>query len=342
MKIIIYSQNLVSMDGVGNSVIYFKNILENLSNIEVIAQYSNIEGVLSYKDYIKKHESNNILLYHYSIFDINLKSLLELNFRKRIIYYHGITPPEFFSKESELYNNCQKGIADINLLDQFDLYISNSMESKSQFLENLNKKCLENNFIIMPPTELFKKKDEQLEIKTTSSYLDFYYCGTLSKHKNVFSLLNIFNKENKDNSKLSLFTSFSKADSIGYLGEKKYMESIDKGIKFFHRLNDIELHNLKRDMDCFITLSLHEGFCIPLFNSIENLSPTISFPLKCLQDYLPMEYKFLDNNDRLENIKEKYYHNLENIRNTRDYVMDKCLFYSENGIKLILQTADIK
>ena len=108
MKIIIYSQNIIAMDGVGNSSIYFKNILKNFTNVEVIAQHFNIDGVKSFHNYLKIHNPNNILLYHYSIFDINIKSLLELNFRKRIIYYHGITPKEFFPKGSELYKNCKQ------------------------------------------------------------------------------------------------------------------------------------------------------------------------------------------------------------------------------------------
>ena len=341
MKIIIYSQNMVSMDGVGNSSIYFRNILEKFSNVEVIAQHSNIEGVKSFHDYLKIHDPNNILFYHYSIFDINIKLLLELNFRKRIIYYHGITPPKFFPKGSELYNNCKQGLADINLLDGFDLYISNSSESKFQFLENLNKNYIENLHIIMPPTELFKREEEKLNIKTKNSNLDFYYCGSLSKHKNVYSLLEIFNKRNKDYSKLSVFTSFSKDDTLGYLGENKYMEFLDQGIRFFHRLNDEEMSKLNTSMDCFITLSMHEGFCIPIFNSIENLSPTISYPLKCLKDYFPMDYKFLNKNDSLENIKEKYYSNLENIRHTKNFIKDKCLFYKETGLELIFQTINI-
>ena len=44
MKIIIYSQNLVSMDGVGNSSLYFKNNLEKFLDVELISHHSNIEG----------------------------------------------------------------------------------------------------------------------------------------------------------------------------------------------------------------------------------------------------------------------------------------------------------
>ena len=75
------------MDGVGNSSIYFMNLLNNIADIELVAHYSNISGVINFNEYIKKHNPNNILFYHYSIEDINLKLLLELNFKKRIIFF---------------------------------------------------------------------------------------------------------------------------------------------------------------------------------------------------------------------------------------------------------------
>ena len=48
------------MDGVGNSSIYFMNLLKNFSDIELIAHYSNINGVTDFNEYLKKHDPNNI------------------------------------------------------------------------------------------------------------------------------------------------------------------------------------------------------------------------------------------------------------------------------------------
>ena len=99
MKIIIYSQHLVSMDGVGNSAIYFENLFKKFCEVLLVANYSNIDGVLNFKEYCKKHSTNNILFYHYSIEDPNIKLLtLELKFKKRImvIFTHGLLlPPKF-------------------------------------------------------------------------------------------------------------------------------------------------------------------------------------------------------------------------------------------------------
>ena len=336
MKIIIYSQNLVSMDGVGNSSIYFMNLLKNFADIELVAHYSNINGVTTFKEYLKKHDPNNILFYHYSIEDLNLKLLLTLSFKKRIIFYHGITPPKFFSNGSELFNNCKKGLSDINLLDDFDLYISNSTESKNQFLKKVNNNFIEKeNFIIMPPIDLFLKEAKKYKNISLKSGLKFYYCGTLSNHKNVNSLLELFNKNQRSQHKLSIFTSSSKLNCINYLGNNKYREFLKNGIKFFYQLEDEKLNNNLRTMDCFITMSLHEGFCIPLFNSINDFNPVLSLPLKCLQDYFPKNYKYISHNDNFEEIQNKYLHNLENINKFRDFIKDKAKGLTQTGLNML-------
>ena len=333
LKIIIYSQNLVSMDGVGNSSIYFRNLLKSFADIELVAHYSNIKKVTNFNEYFKKHDPNNILFYHYSIEDINLKLLLKLSFKKRIIFYHGITPPKFFSEGSELFNNCKKGLSDINLLNDFDLYISNSTESKNQFLNNSNNSFINNeNFIIMPPIELFLQNKKYYKIKPFKSVIKFYYCGTFSNHKNVNSLLNLFNKHQTSQHKLSIFTSSSKLDCINYLGNDKYNEFLKNGINFFHQLEDQKLNNNLKTMNCFITLSLHEGFCIPLFNSIDNFNPVLSLPLKCLQDYFPKNYKFISHKNNFAEIQKKYLYNLEHINEFRNFIKDKSKSLTQKGL----------
>ena len=181
MKIIIYSQNLVSMDGVGNSSIYFMNSLKSFADVELVAHYSNINVVTNFNEYLKKHNPNNILFYNYSIEDLNLKLLLTLSFKKRIIFYHGITPPKFFSYGSELFNNCKKGLSDINLLNNSIYTYQTLQNQKINFLKKVNNNFIENeNFIIMPPIDLFLKNTKTHENKSLKSGLKFYYCVPLA------------------------------------------------------------------------------------------------------------------------------------------------------------------
>ena len=338
MKIIIYSQNLVSMDGVGNSSIYFMNLFKSFEDVVLVANYSNIPNVINFKEYLKTHNNNDILFYHYSTEDINIKLLLELKFKKRIIYYHGITPPKYFTYRSKLFNSCKKGLSDINLLLDFDLYIANSSASKNQFLDNFNQNLIHHDkFIIMPPIDIFADSKKSNKSTSLKPELNFYYCGTLICHKNVNCLLEIFNKNIKNELKLSIFTSSPKEDISKFLNKKKYMEYQKNGIKFFHKLEDKELIDNFQRMNCFITLSSHEGFCIPLFDAINNFQPVLSFPLKCLEDYFPKGYKYISKVDDLINIQKKYNHNLEYIEISRNFIKDKSKRFSKAGLDLILK-----
>ena len=329
------------MDGVGNSSIYFMNLLKSFADVLLVANQSNIVGVINFNDYLKVHNTNNLLLYHYSIEDQNIKLLLKLKFKKRIIYYHGITPPKFFPHGSKLSNSCKKGLSDINNLQEFDLYISNSSASKKQFLENFNQNYLDRKkFIIMPPINNFSNKKRYIEGKLLDSEINFYYCGTIINHKNVNLLLDSFNKNKKNNFKLSIFTSSSFEQILELLGEEKYSEYLKNSIKFFYQLEDEKMDFLSKYMNCFITLSMHEGFCIPLFDAINNFKPTLSFPLKCLDDYFPKEYQFISNLDDTINIQKKYHHNLEYIEIFRAFIKDKLEFFTKTGLDLIVKLID--
>ena len=85
---------------------------------------------------------------------------------------------------------------------------------------------------------------------------------------------------------------------------------------------------------------MHEGFCIPLFNAINNFNPGLSFPLKCLEDYFPKEYQYITIGDNLEVIQKKYQNNLKNIEKFRDYIKNKAKGYTNTGLDLILKTIE--
>jgi len=326
------------MDGVGNSVLYFNKIFSKNYPTRVVAHYSNIEGVINFEDYTKEHEDNNILLYHYSISDVRILSLLKLKFKKRIVYYHGITPPKYFLKNSELYNNCAKGLEDIYLLNQFDLYISNSNASKNQFLLNTGKTFYEENkFIIMPPIDF--KKDLTLPNKDKNEKINAFYCGTLANHKNVKNMIEFFSRDISE-FKLNIFTAFSESDAIDVFGEDSFQEFKNKGIKFFHKLSNEEMMVKMLTMNLFVSFSLHEGFCIPVYDSIQSLIPSMTYKLSCYEDYFPSNYKYIDLDDNLINLKEKYFYNLSNIEQTKELINMKGLEKISKGISCIEELID--
>ena len=85
MKIILYARNIVTLDGVGNSVIDFETKLKNFYSTSLVSIYSDKKDVINFQDYLGNHDSRNILFYHFSIFDENLSEILNLKFKYKII-----------------------------------------------------------------------------------------------------------------------------------------------------------------------------------------------------------------------------------------------------------------
>tara|TARA_Y100001933_G_C18482617_1_gene348974 strand:- start:192 stop:449 length:258 start_codon:yes stop_codon:yes gene_type:complete len=83
---------------------------------------------------------------------------------------------------------------------------------------------------------------------------------------------------------------------------------------------------------------MHEGYCIPLFDAINNFKPTLSFPLKCLDDYFPKEYKFISKTDDLVKIENKYNYNLKYIKTFREFIKNKAKSFTKKGFELIINT----
>lgn len=155
MKFVSYSRNIIEYDGVSNSVLYFNNFFSQFYNTELVAIEKNIDQVIDFESYIKNHVEANIFFYHFSIYDFNLENILNLKFKYKIIYFHGITPPSMLHSEVTK-DQCRFGINQIKLLDDFDLYLFNSPASKKQFFHNLGNEFDKKSFVI-PPIDMKKR-----------------------------------------------------------------------------------------------------------------------------------------------------------------------------------------
>ena len=334
MRIIIYARNITSLDGVGNSVKYFQNALKKNYEVLLVSYHSDIPDVINFKNYLDIHVDSNILIYHFSIYDLLQKKLLDLDFKYKIIYYHGITEPKFFKKDSQTSLECINGLKQIKNLDSFDLYLANSTYSKNQFSNILKNKVILNKFSIMPPLNLI---DEAMICDKKNSLdfnnIKFYYLGTLGDHKNVFKLCDLFCSRKK--SLLSILTSTTKEDTCNIIDRNLYNKYVENNINFYHRLDDKKKNKLINKQDSFISFSSHEGFCIPLFEAILLSKPVLVNQLECFKDYLPDYYNFLDEQITYESLLESLMENYKNIEYTREYTIVKYQKYLKSSWDII-------
>ena len=319
MKIIIYARNITRLDGVGNSVRYFNSVLKKNYDVLLVAFHSDIEGVIKFDDYLKIHSDSNILIYHFSIFDLNQERLLNLNFNSRILYYHGITDPILFESNNNISIECSKGLDQIEKLCDFDLYFANSSYSKNQFKKRLINNG-EINFFIMPPLNILENL-ENFYMKNEADFdnIQYYYLGSLGNHKNVFKLCDLFCMNDK--SSLSILTSNSEDDMLNMIEKSRYGKYLKNNITFYHRLDDENKNIIIKEKNAFITFSSHEGFCIPLFEAVFLNKPIIVKKLECFSDYMPEDYHFLNEKINYDSIVDTYFLNYKKIEYTRNYVI---------------------
>ena len=322
MKVVTFSRNIFYKDGVGNSAIHFNNFFSRFHETIMVSIDKDVNDVLGIDEYRKDHSKENILFYHFSIFDRNLDDILKLNFKYKIIYFHGITTPELLDNEFTK-NECNKGIEQIKLLNNFDLYLFNSPQSKSQFLKNLNTN-LEIRSLILPPLDLndrFLINNHNLINLQKKEKYNAFYLGTLSSHKNISELLD-FCERFKNQINLSIFTSDPNFLNNEFM-QKYKLNNENLNLSFKYKCSDNDLLNYIKGMDFFITFSKHEGFCLPLFESIFLNKSLLVKELDTFKFFLPPDFKFLNNDYDFYDIENTILINSMNINITRDYVSEK-------------------
>ena len=157
MKIRIAAPDIHVRDAVGNHCLAIAlELTEQGYNCELFAQRytSPAQSVRPLSDLLSgevNHNGNDILPVSYSIYDRQLRNLLKLP-GKKIVYFHGITPPELLLEhDPTAAYYCARGYNQISLLDQFDHIITNSSLNLRELKTRISRKLEDTRFSIVPP-----------------------------------------------------------------------------------------------------------------------------------------------------------------------------------------------
>lgn len=182
---------------------------------------------------------------------------------KYIYYNHGVGYSELFKNPLErLYMGLFAFFNKLSLKNvDSAISISKFMQSELKKETGLNSKVVynkidENRFRKGIDGSKIRKK---LVVKTNEKLLLFV--GRLSPHKNLHTLLNIFNLVNKKIPNLKLVV-VGKPTFPAYY--KKLKEIANKNVIFKEFIDDKELPYYYSASDLYVTASLWEGFNIPI------------------------------------------------------------------------------
>lgn len=271
-------------DAISNDVLEIKNILDSWGYESMIFSRhihpKLVHLTQFYTEYQKYSSPENILIFHFSI-GSEVSEFVKTLPDKKIIIYHNITPHRYFEgindtlvqflkdgrKELEEY----AGIADLALGDS---------EFNRKELEELSFK----NTGVLPiiiDFEIYKQEpDKKVMKKFKEKNINFLFVGRLSPNKKQEDIIKTFYYYNKFiNSRSRLFLVGS------YVGTEKYYAQLQnlvkqlnlKNVHIIGQVDFTELLAYYKLADVFLSMSEHEGFCVPLIESMYFGIPIVAY-----------------------------------------------------------------
>lgn len=229
----------------------------------------------------------DVLIYHHSMgWTIGRELLDELDCRK-VIKYHNVTPPEFFSGWSEEYESvCRDGRTQMAEIAASDccIYLSDSEYNRAELVA---AGAPESTSFVAPPFNRIERlmngaPDFEIIDRYLKGNATLLMVGSLFPNKGHDSLLKIFAtyRDNYDeNARLVIVgkNNESLKKYFDYLNELKVDLGLNSQVVFVGQVSEEALKSYYLVADIFVTASEHEGFCVPLIESMAMGVPIVAF-----------------------------------------------------------------
>ena len=246
-------------------------------------------------------EREDVLIYHMSIGSAISYRLDELCCRK-VMIYHNITPPAFFapySEQTELL--CRMGLAELQRLrDSFDYCIADS-EFNRRGLQEAGYACpIDVCPVLVPFSDYDAPADERILKKYGDGRTNILFVGRIAPNKcqeDVIAAFAAYQRRYDADARLIL------------AGSSSGMENYERRLRDYSRALGArnvtltghipvgELLALYRTASAFLSMSEHEGFCVPLLEAMHFGVPVIAYDAGAVAETLGRGGVLLKNKD---------------------------------------------
>lgn len=271
-------------DAIGNFSLQLRDFFEqNGIPCHLYARYYDAAAGLGIRDFdllFDEIEPDDILFAQFSIYERGNERYRELP-NKKIAYYHGITPPEYFYDiDPQTEVNCAKGRQQYHCFEGFDYYLANSRFMLNEFLvgvsggESTVLAELESRSSVLPPTlKPLQWQGIESEVLGGDVGQHSVLCvGRLAPHKKIEDVIDWFTVYLKLEPRASLVVVGGDAPpAYGDSVRKKVADlgiELSSRVRFVGRVTSGQLKYLYESSAALITLSEHEGFCVPLLEAM--------------------------------------------------------------------------
>jgi glycosyltransferase involved in cell wall biosynthesis len=274
MRIFIAAPDIFAGDAVGNHCIGMLRALQRLG-IDARAFASshdlNAEPIEQLFELITE---NDILFVSYSIFDPLLERLLALPGGK-IGYFHGVTSAELLREFDPITADiCARSVEQYPLLNQFDILLANSSwtaQSLAPYLDYTRIKILPP---VLPDMPIFQR---QYTPRRQTEYLNILVVGRVVPHKRLEDALEILAiiLQAGIPAKLNIVGSAPNHAYNQFLIQQTTDLGIQDAVNFAGMVSNEDLFAYYEAADTLLSVSLHEGFCVPVLEAMTYGIPVV-------------------------------------------------------------------
>jgi L-malate glycosyltransferase len=251
--------------------------------------------------FLYRGDSRNIAIYHFARGGLRFSDFVLKLPDSKVLKYHNITPPKYFEKyDDHLVFLCQKGLNELkNFKDHFVLGLGDSPFNCQAMGEAGIRKTS-----VLPISIDFSKYaryDVRLDhALRRSDAKKIIFVGRFAPNKKQDDIIRVFDYYNRK------FNPDSRLYLIGQKQIRPYVKELETLVRdlglsetviLTGKVSDKELNAYYRNADVFVCLSEHEGFCVPLVESMYFNVPVIAYNSSAIEDTLGKAGILLQNRD---------------------------------------------
>lgn len=290
-RVAILTPSLTTADAVSNDVLGMFDVLtRNDHEVRIFCESHARQHAATFEvgrigSFLKS--PTDILIYHHSRgWDPGVQIVRDTRCR-RVIRYHNVTPAEFFIGFNRTDQDlCERGRSEMGQLAtaQCDLYVPNSSFSMQEMIAAGAEAS--RSFVVPPFHHIDRLSTITADKETVAKYsavnANIVTVGRVVPHKNVHHLIEVFAHYYYD------YNNKSRLIVVGKGGEglSSYSSLLHRAVQklglanavvFTGGVSDEALKAYYSVADAFVTVSEHEGFCVPLVEAMSMKLPITAY-----------------------------------------------------------------
>lgn len=216
-------------------------------------------------EYLRDRASeDDLVIYHYGIYDEGYELICSSRAKRKLLYYHNQTPPEYFeSHDQGTADALRRGLRQIAHADKnFSKLVANSPYTIAQ--QKSRRVLADAAWFWLPPLISDHVQFETFELGAR----EYTFCvlSRMVPHKMTHKAIKLFRA-------YKMFDPSARMAVIGsgqgaYYDECKSMIDNTPGIDHFSEISDSQRQKVLTSSKALLNLSAHEGFALPVIEAM--------------------------------------------------------------------------